>query len=124
MKQPVENECRQRNIHPILVELSAKRGVNEKGKAERIATLGPYYRLGYIYHNKSNCGKLEGQLLSFPKSKLWDLMDALAYITFIMDKHAIYFDPSDEMEEEPPSDEYDTLECESEMDAMEMGLII
>ena len=124
IKQPVENECRQRNIHPILVELSAKRGVNEKGKAERIATLGPYYRLGYIYHNKSNCGKLEGQLLSFPKSKLWDLMDALAYITFIMDKHAIYFDPSDEMEEEPPSDEYDTLECESEMDAMEMGLII
>lgn len=124
IKQPIENECRVRNSFPMLIELNAKRGVHEKGKAERIATLAPTYRLGYMYHNKNNCGKLEGQLLSFPRSKLWDVMDCLAYITYILDKQAIYFDPSEDYQEEPPSDEYDTLDNESAMDRFEMGLMV
>ena len=124
IKQPIENECRIRNMYPMLLELVAKRGVHEKGKAERIATLAPLYRLGYMYHNKNNSGKLEGQLLGFPRSKLWDTMDALAYITYIMDKHAVYFDPSDDAQEEPEEDEYDSLECDGEMDFEEMGLLI
>jgi len=122
--QPIHNECRTRNMHPILVELNARKGVGESGKAARIATMAPSYRLGYIYHNPSNCAKLEGQLLGFPKSKLWDVMDCLAYHTFIMEKHGVYFDPSDSTNEEPPEDEFDSLSCDSEMDFEEMGLLI
>ena len=122
--QPIQNECRSRNIHPILVELNARKGIGESGKAARIATMAPSYRLGYIYHNKSNCGKLEMQLLGFPKSKLWDVMDCLAYHIFIMDKHGVYFDPSDETDEMPVEDEFDILECDREMDFEEMGLLI
>jgi hypothetical protein len=116
--QPIENECRIRNKHPILLELPAKRS-----KEERVATLAPLYRLGYIFHNKSCCGKLESQLLGFPRSKLWDVMDALAYINYVMDKQAVFFDPSDDTEEIPEEEEFDTLECENEMDEDDMGLI-
>ncbi len=124
ISQPIENECRVRNIHPMLVELTAKKGIAERGKIERIATLAPLYRLGYMYHNKNNCGVLEGQLLGFPRSKLWDVMDAKAYITYIMDKHAVYFDPSDEVEETPVADEYDSLESDNELEESMLGFII
>jgi len=69
--------------------LQARKGIGESGKIARIRTLAPNYRMGYMYHNKANCGNLEGQLLSFPKSKLWDIMDGAAYITFLMDKYAV-----------------------------------
>jgi hypothetical protein len=108
--QPIESQCRIRSIFPQLMQLQAKRGVNEKGKIERIKTLAPLYNLGYMYHNANNCGPLEQQLLGFPRSKLWDVMDCLAYITFIMDKHSIHFDPEgDFMAEEDPEDDYDDL---------------
>jgi hypothetical protein len=64
-------------------------------KDARIATLAPYYKLGYMYHNKFNCAPLEVQLRSFPRSKLWDVMDCLANITKVMDELSIYFDPPD-----------------------------
>lgn len=117
--QPIENECRVRSMHPLLMEVPAKRS-----KEERVATLAPLYRLGYIFHNKANCAKLEGQLLGFPRSKLWDIMDALAYINYIMDKHAVYFDPSDSTEEMPSEDEYDELENEMGMPSDGMGLLV
>ena len=117
--QPIENQCRIRNIHPLLMELPAK------GKKEdRVATLAPNYRLGYMYHNKNNCAKLEGQLLGFPRSKLWDIMDAESYITYIMDKHAVYFDPSDGSEDEPAPDDYSDLESDKFMSADDMGFVV
>jgi len=116
--QPIENECRLRSVFPLLIELPARRS-----KEERVATLAPLYRLGYIYHNKANCGKLEGQLLGFPRSKLWDVMDGLAYITYIMDKHAVYFDPPDDVMEDPPEDDYADLDNDPMMSAGQMGLL-
>jgi len=93
ISQPIENEMRIQNIYPIYIELNAK------GKKEfRIASLAPNYKLGYMYHNKSNCQVLENQLLWFPKSKLMDVMDAAAYIPKIMDEHAMYFDPEGDMD--------------------------
>lgn len=126
--QPIISECRVRGIHPILIELQAKRGDNEKGKVLRIKTLQPLYRLGYIYHNSSNCGPLETQLLGFPRSKLWDVMDGMAYITHIMDTQNVFFDPSDDLDDnvEEELSEYDEL-YDDEADSMssrEMGLII
>jgi len=90
ISQPIESEMRVRNLHPIYLELNA---VGKK--EERIATLAPLYKLGYMYHFKSNCGALEAQLRSFPRSKLWDIMDAVAYINKVMDEKAMYFDPPD-----------------------------
>jgi hypothetical protein len=118
--QPVENECRVRGLHPLMMELPAK------GKKEdRVATLAPNYRLGYMYHNEANCGKLEGQLLGFPRSKLWDVMDALAYITYIMDKHAVYFDPIDgDSVSDTGEDEYAELDNEPMMSPEEMGFTL
>jgi len=118
--QPVENECRVRGIHPLIMELPPK-----GRKEDRVASLAPSYRLGYMYHNPNNCGKLEGQLLGFPRSKLWDVMDAFSYITYIMDKHAVYFDPSDgESVNATSEDEYDELDNEAMMSVEDMGFTV
>ena len=116
--QPVENECRIRGVHPMILELPAKRS-----KEERVATLAPHYKQGYIYHNEVGCGKLEGQLLGFPRSKLWDVMDCLAYVTYVMDKFAIFFDPMDGLDE-VPSEEYDELFNDVMMTPEQMGHIV
>jgi len=94
ISQPIENEMRVRGLFPFYLELKA---IGKK--PERIANLAPNYRLGYMYHNKDNCAQLETQLLSFPRSKLWDVMDATAYIPKIMDELSYYFDPSDDLYE-------------------------
>lgn len=126
ISQPIQSECRVRNLHPILMELQARKGVGEKGKIERIKTLAPLYKLGYIYHNPVNCGPLELQLLAFPRSKRWDVMDGFAYITHIMDKFAIYFDPTDgPVGEDGKYDEYAELmdDTEPALSEESMGFI-
>jgi hypothetical protein len=72
---PYKNEIARRSLSVEFVPLAA-RGKKE----ERVAGLIPYYRKGLMYHNKSNCSQLEAQLLGFPRSKRWDIMDALAYM--------------------------------------------
>lgn len=58
-----------------LVEIKA---IREKGL--RVAALVPFYRMGSIFHNEDLHirGPLEAQLLSFPYSKFWDVMDCFA----------------------------------------------
>ncbi len=104
ISQPIENEMRVRGIFTHYVELNAK-----GKKPDRVKTLAPLYRLGYIYHNKNACTKLEHQLQWFPRSKLWDVMDGTSYITKIMDEHFIYFDPSEGDDPDEP-DEYEDIE--------------
>jgi hypothetical protein len=106
--QPIKNEMRKRNLFPQLVELKAV-----SHKEERVATLAPHYRLGHVLHNKNVCQKLESQLLGFPKSKTWDVMDAAAYITKVMEMHEMYFYPP---EKEKDVDEFDEVMDEREMD--------
>lgn len=106
ISQPIENEMRVRGIYPQYVELNAV------GKKEgRVATLAPLYKLGYMYHNKVNCGPIETQLRSFPRSKLWDVMDCEAYITKVMDELAYYFDPPDIGED--PESEYQEIDYDN-----------
>ena len=88
--QPIKNEMRVRGVFPRFVELKAR-----DSKDSRIAQLAPFYRLGYVYHNRSVCDKLENQLQMFPRSKLWDVMDAAAYIVELMELEGDYFDPTD-----------------------------
>jgi hypothetical protein len=99
IKQPFQNEMFRRGMFYELVWLKARGGVNdEKGKVLRIRGLVPYYRLGYIYHNAScpDIKKLEGQLSMFPRSKLWDLMDAEAYIIEMLATGERWFAPKDQ----------------------------
>jgi len=79
IKQPIKNEMSRRGSFYELVWLKARGGMK---KEERIKELVPYYRRGYIYHNAScpATKRLEAQLLMFPRSKLWDIMDCLAYL--------------------------------------------
>jgi hypothetical protein len=101
IKQPIRNEAVERRFNGELVWLKARAGEkDERGKDKRIASLAPYYRQGYIWHNKAVCGGLEAQLLSFPRSKLKDIMDATSYIVELMDIGSRYFEPPDDADEE------------------------
>jgi len=82
--QPIRNMIMREGVFFELVELHARGGTMEKGKVERIKSLIPYYRQGFMYHNRNCCRELEQQLLAFPKSRFWDIMDAVAYIVELM----------------------------------------
>lgn len=111
IKQPIKNEMFRRGQFFELVWLKARGGdSNEKGKVKRIRELVPYYRGGYIYHNAS-CAmikNLESQLTLFPRSRLWDIMDGLAYIVEMLELGERYFSPS----EDPSDVEAEYLELE------------
>lgn len=110
IKQPISNEIIKRRIRigePIWLNARAS-------KEERIAQLVPYYRQGYVYHNESCCVGLETQLMSFPRSRLWDIMDALAYIIELLELGGRYFEPPPLEEDEDLEAEFKELESEYE----------
>ena len=98
--QPIKNEMSRRGVFPQFVELRAR-----DKKENRVAQLAPYYRQGYIFHNKAISSKLELQLCTFPRSELWDVMDAFAYIIELMELDERYF----LCEEMPGEDEFSIL---------------
>jgi hypothetical protein len=118
ISQPIENEMRTRRILAQYHELKA---VGKK--EERIAWLAPYYRLGYIYHVADRCVRLESQLLGYPRSKYWDVMDAAAYVIKMLDELALYFDPPDDdpNEDLDPEEEFRELKNDP---LMERALVI
>lgn len=95
IKQPIKNEMFRRGSFFELVWLSARGGTK---KELRIKELVPYYRGGYIYHNAScaTMKKLEQQLLMFPRSALWDIMDAEAYLIEMLELGERYFSPKED----------------------------
>ncbi len=95
IKQPIKNEMFKRGKFFELIWLKTRGGMK---KELRIKELVPYYRQGYVYHNRS-CqvmSKLESQLLMFPRSKLWDLMDCAAYVIEMLELGERYFSPRDD----------------------------
>jgi len=121
IRQPIVNEMQKRGpkssyemvwLHARSGPVEGMRlGTSEKGKIKRIASLVPYYRQGYVYHNSSCCAQLEAQLLSFPRSKRFDVMDAFAYIIEMMDFGDRYFSPPSEDPNDSES-EFEELEYE------------
>jgi len=95
IKQPIKNEMFRRGSFFELIWLKARGGMK---KELRVKELVPYYRGGYIYHNAScvTMAKLEQQLLMFPRSRLWDLMDCLAYIIEMLELGERYFSPKED----------------------------
>ena len=101
--QPIKNEMSKRGIFPQFIELKAR-----DKKENRVAQLAPFYRQGYIYHNKQVSAKLELQLMTFPRSELWDVMDAFAYTIELMELDERYF----MVDELPSEDEFSILDPE------------
>lgn len=76
LKQWLEEKMRQRGVHFPITEL--KRNTNES-KEFRIKALEPFYRDGKIFHAAWMKGReIEEELLTFPKGKHDDLIDAEA----------------------------------------------
>jgi hypothetical protein len=99
ISQPIENEMRRRKIFPQYIEIDAK-----GKKEERVADLAPYYKLGLVYHVSGMCARLENQLRWFPRSKLWDVMDAFAHVVQLMQRLELYVIPEYEQDEPDPED--------------------
>lgn len=109
--QPIKNEMLKRgtgNSFSNFIELKAR-----AKKEDRIAALVPYYRQGYVYHNENCCGGLEAQLAGFPRSKRFDIMDALAYVLEMLELGSRYHEPPESDEEQ---EEMDYAELEKEND--------
>ncbi len=84
---PLKNELSKQNKFLNVVELKAR-----GSKEDRVRALSGLYRQGYVYHNKATCGVLERQLLSYPKSKHWDVMDATAYLVELLEIGERFFE--------------------------------
>jgi hypothetical protein len=106
---PITTHMLKRGKFYNLVELKAR-----AHKEDRVAMLAPLYRLGYIWHNKNVSSILENQLMGFPKSKRWDVMDATAYVVELLELGERYFAPDAVKGERPEEDEYEGLEKENE----------
>lgn len=97
-------------------------GLKARGKKEeRVKALIPFYRRGLIYHNQAVTSALEAQLLSFPRAKFWDLMDALAYVVSLLDSGGRYFraQESPDTDFDDPLDELSVLEKMDQEDGYE-----
>lgn len=107
---PFTTEMIRRRRFYQLVELKAR-----ASKEERIAMLVPFYRMGQVYHNPAVAPILEQQLLAYPRSKRWDVMDALAYIIELLELGERYFSAED-AEDDPKviEDEYRELDEDRE----------
>lgn len=107
---PITTYMTRRGKYYNLVELKAR-----DKKENRVAMLAPLYRLGYMFHNSTVTSILESQLLGFPKSKRWDVMDALAYVVEMLELGERYFAPDSSIyDKEDPEDEYKELERDYE----------
>ncbi len=109
ISQPIRNEIRIRGISSEYVELNAR-----GDKDLRISNaLSNYYAQGQIYHNASNCTALENQLKWHPKSKRKDLIDALAYITALINMFFLFFEAE---EDDFDEDEYADIDAEDDLE--------
>jgi hypothetical protein len=112
---PYMNEAIRSGLGLEVIELQARKGQDEfsgpqGGKKMRIASLQHFYRRGLVKHNIQGCGAYETQLLGFPKSKEWDIMDAAGYITEMLDKGGIFFAMTGMKEEKQESVESEYTE--------------
>jgi len=87
---PIKNEMLMRRQICHLEELRAK------GKKEhRAATMLPYYRMHRIFHEKSIAPLIELPLMSFPRCKKWDVIDAASYLPKMLDAGKLYLQSDD-----------------------------
>jgi phage terminase large subunit-like protein len=86
---PFKTAMTQRGVIYEIVEIKERAKKND-----RIGMLVPFYRRGLVYHNRANCGGLEAQLLSYPRSKRDDIMDCVADVIPMLDSGERFFMPT------------------------------
>lgn len=119
IKHPLKDEMVSNGLFFEPIWLSARKGKGELageegGKTGRVGALGSYYRRGLIFHNKVGCGAYEQQLLSYPKPRRWDIIDAAAYIIQALEEGMRYFQPPEDKEETFASVEAEYAELQDE----------
>ena len=120
--QPLENEMKLRGLYFELVELKPRGGGAGSGKGSiqskiaRIGAMGPDYRAGRVFHNPLVCAPLEMQLLSYPKSKKWDVMDCMAYYIEMLELGDRWMEPPEDEEEDMDDREEQELAALYDMD--------
>jgi phage terminase large subunit-like protein len=104
---PFQTWITKEGLNIEFVELKARGGKMAIGKEDRVKALVPFYRRGLILHNSDAmvCAPLEQQLLSFPRSKYWDVMDATAYIVELLELGERYFSPTSETPDDYDDDD-------------------
>jgi predicted phage terminase large subunit-like protein len=92
---PFQTWITKKGLNIEFVELKARGGTKATSKEDRVKALVPFYRRGLILHNSDGdvCSPLEQQLISFPRSKYWDVMDATAYIVEMLELGERFFSP-------------------------------
>ena len=92
---PLRNYMFSKGVFAEIIEMKPRTqaGAGEDPKVHRAKALIPFYRQGRVYHNKTVAGLLETPLLSFPRPKKWDVIDAAAYIVQMLETGDRYFVP-------------------------------
>lgn len=85
IRYPFQNYLLNHHIFLEVHEFKNRHGADEKGKKARVRGLLPLYRMGRVFHNKACTEALEAQLMSFPRPRRWDIMDALSYSLQLLD---------------------------------------
>lgn len=109
---PFQQFIAQNRSYINLIEIKAI-----KAKDLRVAALAPLYRMGAVYHNEDLHvrGSLEAQLLSFPYSKYWDVMDCFANCIDMFDIGERNFSVSP-LVDKTEIDEYEALRAEDKLE--------
>lgn len=96
---PFQTWITKNGLNIEFVELKARGGRAAVAKEDRVKALVPFYRKGLILHNSDGgvCSPLESQLISFPRSKYWDVMDATAYVVEMLELGERFFSPPDDV---------------------------
>lgn len=97
IRQPLLDYMFMKGKNYEIVELKPRQATGEyvtkyKGKEGRVANVAPYYRIGAVYHNANGSSSpLEEQLVRFPETSEWDVMDAFAYFPQMLEFGGRYF---------------------------------
>ena len=85
---PLRNAMHARGVNYIIIEVNPRQG---KTGAKRSAGLIPWYRGGHVFHNETSCISLERYLMQWPKPGMWDEIDALSGVIFVLEDGERYF---------------------------------
>ena len=110
---PFQQFISQQRSYINLIEIKAI-----KAKDLRVAALAPLYRMGAIFHNEDLHvrGSLESQLLSFPYSKYWDVMDCFANCIEMFDIGERNFAVAPMRPDENEQDEFEALRAADKLE--------
>lgn len=112
---PINNyRIMNRMTHIEFIELDARSGKGEfagpNAKIGRARGVIPLYQQGLVRHNKTGCARLEEQEMSFPRPRLWDVLDCAGYIPQMLEKGLRYMAPAERFE-----DSREAIEAEYKM---------